>query len=692
MLARLLLPLVLTLLAAAAPLPLEFSDPTANEGWVRQQVQAGRPADLNERCGTPKLDTHDTEDVRWHDGCRHIRPAFLAALLTRAGAPDDASVPVILRGAYLDGVLDLEAAHIRGSQTAMQDCWLTGDLLISDTKFDGPLDLSGTLVGGQLTSSYAFIEGRLLLIGAILKKGIEAPSMHVGSSAFLRGTQIGGAVMLRDARIDGQIDMEGSTIAAGGPFDAQRLSVGPGGLHMRNVAFGGPVDLGHADIEGEVVAEAAIVPEGQTFSAQTLHTHHGSLFLRNMTFGGPVMLNDIDVGGQVALTRSHIAPRQNLNAQRLHAGAGGLDAQEAVFGGGVDFNSARIGDQLDISGMKLAAESHFSAERMQVAGALLARDVTFGKVVDLQALSVDGVLDLRGSHLRELSLEDSDIKADLVFGGRISDNEKWVHWEPCDADAPCLNLRNVRVVNLQDDERAWPAHIKLEGFTYTHLGGAGGDRRQDMRNRPVTWWHDWLQRDPVYSTQPYTQLASVLTAAGDRDAASEIRFYSRDRQRSELLRGCGWLQSFGLVERPDDARPCGPANLASWFGLSVLQVFVGYGIGNYSFRAVGWALIFALIGTAILCSAPGVRGVLPVRFIGIATRGPRQKSLLWCFGASLNRVLPLVTISQEFDEFFNDPKRERLHAWQHVAFGVLALCGWAVGLFVVAAFSGLIQN
>jgi hypothetical protein len=27
-----------------------------------------------------------------------------------------------------------------------------------------------------------------------------------------------------------------------------------------------------------------------------------------------------------------------------------------------------------------------------------------------------------------------------------------------------------------------------------------------------------------------------------------------------------------------------------------------------------------------------------------------------------------------------------------VSFGVLALCGWALGLFVVAAFSGLIQS
>jgi hypothetical protein len=55
-------------------------------------------------------------------------------------------------------------------------------------------------------------------------------------------------------------------------------------------------------------------------------------------------------------------------------------------------------------------------------------------------------------------------------------------------------------------------------------------------------------------------------------------------------------------------------------------------------------------------------------------------------------VLPLITISQEFSEFFNDPKRERLYAWQHVAFALLALCGWALAGFVVAAFSGLIQS
>jgi hypothetical protein len=147
--------------------------------------------------------------------------------------------------------------------------------------------------------------------------------------------------------------------------------------------------------------------------------------------------------------------------------------------------------------------------------------------------------------------------------------------------------------------------------------------------------------------------AGILAAAGNREGAADIRFFGRDRERSELLRGCTWLQKLGLVEKPADDRPSrwGPG-----LGLSALQTFVGYGIGDYAFRDAGWALVLALIGVVTLLFAPGVRGVR--RFANI--RGPRQRSVLWCFGASLHKVLPLITISQEFSDFFNDPKHERL--------------------------------
>lgn len=228
--------------------------------------------------------------------------------------------------------------------------------------------------------------------------------------------------------------------------------------------------------------------------------------------------------------------------------------------------------------------------------------------------------------MRQLDLSEAVVRDDLLVGGHIQsedrrDPEERLQWDAgaCGGLEPCLNLRNARIGNLQDDKFAWPAHITLEGFTYTHLGGIGGDQDQDMRNRPIRWWRHWLNRDPVYSSQPYAHLASVLAAAGNCDGSADIRF-GRNRERVELLRGCTW-KKLGLLKRPD-GRPCGLHQYGAWLSMSALQMFIGYGIGDYSFRAALWALALALIGTVLLCFAPGVRGV-------------RQKSLLWCFGASI---------------------------------------------------------
>jgi len=203
-----------------------------------------------------------------------------------------------------------------------------------------------------------------------------------------------------------------------------------------------------------------------------------------------------------------------------------------------------------------------------------------------------------------------------------------------------------------------------------------------MRNRPVTAWRDWLLLDPIYSPQPYTELASVLAASGDGAAATAIRFIGRDRERAEMMTNCRVWGS-GPADTP--LRPC---DLLGWVGLSILQTTVGYGIGTYTFRALWWTIGLALIGIAMLVFAPGIRGR---RQYGGA-RGPRQKPLIWCFGASLSHVLPVVSLSTEFGDFFNDPQRKRLYAWQQIGFAVLALCGWGLSLFVVAAFSGLTQR
>ncbi len=559
-----------------------------------------------------------------------------------------------------------------------------GGLSMDNVKFGGPVDLTDAQVSGQMSMGNASIADH---------QTFRAQKMHVGAGGlFMRNVKFGGPVDLTDAQV-GQMTMDDASIADHQTFRAQRMHVGAGGLFMKNVKFGGPVDLTDAQVSGQMSMDNASIADHQTFNAQTLHVGAGGLSMDNVKFGGPVDLTDAHVDGVMDMFSATIADQIAFDAQRLHTGE--LLMRSVKFGGPVDLTSAHVDDQMDMEGSSIADQTTFEGQLAHVGtGGLLMRSVKFGGTADFTLLTVDGQMDLRDSHVRRLDLGGAVVSQDLIVGGRrASGIEQWLHWDACDGPSPCLNLRNTRVGNLQDYERAWPAQITLEGFVYNYLGGIGGGHHQDIRNRPISWWRDWLSCDPVYSSQPYTHLAGVLATAGNRDGAADIRFFGRDRERSELLRGCTWLKKLGLIEKLDD-RPCGVRQWGPWLGMAALQVFVGYGIGDHTFRAAGWAVILALIGTVVLCFAPGVRGMWPVNFETTESlpRGPRQKSWLWCFGASLHMVLPLITISQEFSDFFNDPKRERLHAWQHVVFGVLAVGGWVLAGFVVAAFSGLIQS
>ena len=66
----------------------------------------------------------------------------------------------------------------------------------------------------------------------------------------------------------------------------------------------------------------------------------------------------------------------------------------------------------------------------------------------------------------------------------------------------------------------------------------------------------------------------------------------------------------------------------------------------------------------------------------------------WRFGASLHRLLPIVELNKEFKDFFdNTPPQagepRKLLRWQMVFFAGIALAGWVLSFFLLAAMGGL---
>jgi len=155
---------------------------------------------------------------------------------------------------------------------------------------------------------------------------------------------------------------------------------------------------------------------------------------------------------------------------------------------------------------------------------------------------------------------------------------------------------------------------------------------------------------PVFATEP----AKVFREMGFPRKAEDILYAARAEERS-----LAWVRREYL----------------RWLGLSILQVTVGYGIGAHAFRVLYWIVGFALLGNVVLWFSEA-----------------RGKGLVWRFAASLDQLLPIVRLSKEFDDFFDDPERKRLKGWQMAYFVFQALTGYVLASFLVAAMAGLTQT
>ena len=222
---------------------------------------------------------------------------------------------------------------------------------------------------------------------------------------------------------------------------------------------------------------------------------------------------------------------------------------------------------------------------------------------------------------------------------------------------PALILRNARAGALQDQAGAWPPGLDLDGFRYGRIGGITAAGAAAMRTRSADEWQDWLDRDPNFSTQPYAQLAGVLAQEGNRQVADDIAYAARERERRDAIQREDWPS-------------------AAW--LTFLGNVAGYGIGFYTFRVLEWVGGLTAFGAFLL--------------LAFAPRA-RRKGILWCFGASLQRLLPIAEFNRSFRDFFDNPppasswERRNLGPKLAAMFSLLALAGWVLGFALLSALS-----
>jgi hypothetical protein len=726
---------------------------TQAEAWAWSHIEAGEPASFDQPCGASTAPPADP--ALWNAACRTLRGTVLEQMLTRLpwrDAMPHQGLRII--GAHVTGGLDLTNAHIPAALVLIRSR-IEGDVALSRAHLDGLLALDGSIIVGTIDATglesesdvsladarqlghqtdpigvieaqqtvglrNAQIKGSLYLNGGLFHQMVDLRGIHIddelqtsgahflaplwvgsaliGVKASINATRFDGDVLFSNTTIGGLVDASASIFGGTLNLVDTRIAgevflnklVGTGGIELSGSQIGGNAYLVGASSKGPVNAIGTQIAGDLQFDDKV---HFESpLTLSGARVGGMLLMSNARFGGLVSLRGTHVL------------GNGMLDG--ASFEKDLDFISIRVDGDFVLRGVDVAgnlvatdadvehdltlAKGHFHdsanlfdahvrntlhmedasfdkgifASSIQVSGDMLLNGSTFGDAVVLEGARIGGDLTLSGAHLGRLDLTGAAIDGAL----QVDATTTWVNLPG--AAARQLTLVNARLGGIQDgvvgkDEacptsakpNGWPAgaQMELDGFVYNHLGASAGAAGADMRERDVCWWRGWLERDPDFSSQPYVQLAAVMTAHGDQDSAADVLYFGRVRETQIAWESGHYLR---------------------WMLLSALNLVTGYGIGTYTFRALYWIIGLTALGVVLLTWSPGGGG----------------RTLLWRTGASLTRVLPGIEINKEFTDFFDDPERQRLHDWQVAVFSAFVVIGWVLGLFLVAAMTGLTQH
>jgi hypothetical protein len=634
--------------------------------------------------------------------------ARIAGLVDASTLVVDGSV--FLNGqANFGGAVSLLGARI-GSNLNLSTSTFAASVDATNATIDGDVFVMGrATLRGILTLTGARVHGDIDVSTATLTAGLNADAATVGADLMAnRRAKFGGAVSLMAATIGGNLELSTASFAAA--VDATNLVVG-GDLMIDDAMIGGDLTLAGARVHGLLDMSGATLTGALDADAVTV----GQYILANegATFGRDVTLYGAKVGNNLQLDSATFAGAVTVT----NASVGGDVAMNghARFAGAVNLDSAKVGRTVHMDAAAFAGA--VSAANISVGGDLLTdTGTTFAGPLTLRGASIGGSLDLAAARATSIDLS-RVVAQELVLEGLrwscagAASPASWplgdARWRtarcggadpgalpapappgltppaltppslmppartppaltqpalvPATPMLPTLILRNAHVEALQDGTDTWPPLVDLEGFHYDRLGGAAGTGRDDMRNRQPAQWIDWLARNRPYSEQPYTQLAAVLAASGSRDTAERIQLAGREQERQQA-----WLRG----------------DIGVYLWLSFLSLVAGYGIGLYTFQVLYCVVVFTVVGAAVLWFSPNAR-----------RHGP-----MWLLGASLHRLLPVIELNKEFKDFFDNPppthayERPNLNRFQVAFFSALAVVGWILGFFLLAAMGGLTQR
>jgi uncharacterized protein YjbI with pentapeptide repeats len=321
----------------------------------------------------------------------------------------------------------------------------------------------------------------------------------------------------------------------------------------------------------------------------------------------------------------------------------------ASFGGNLEADSLQVGDML-LMGSDRQNKACFKVVDLRsakVTGDIYMNGASFGGRLNADSLQVGGSLlmysdDQNKASFKDVNLNSAKLTGQVAMNGASFDGKLEAEALQAGADLFMYDAHFAHAVNMVFAHVGGSLDLRGATLAGLDLSGASvvGDLRLGDPGKHAIW--KGKNGEPGALNLHNANIGNLMDAQDAWPAKGQLH-----------LDGFGWLFR------------------------TALRDVAGYGIGTYTFRVLWWVLGFSLAGAALLW---------------MTVPAANQHGLIWCFGASLARLLPVIEINKEFTEFFNDPKREHLNGLQNILFSALGIVGWVLGAVLAVAVSGLTQT
>ncbi len=338
--------------------------------------------------------------------------------------------PVEFCGAHLEGQMHLGAAELKAE---LRCHGLNGAVSrIGKDDYGVSVCIDVATIGGQVIFDGACLEGQLKLDGAELKAGLFCAEQNglatwIGKGADsisvqARSATIGGQVVFDGARLEGQLNLDGTTVEAHWICRERNGTVPRIGKDETGVSvwangatIGGQVIFTGAHLEGQLnlngaVLKADFLCEGRNGAVAWIGEDEA---------GVSVWAYGATIGGQMALTGAHLEGQLNLDGAEVKSRL--LFGQNRIYGrtwvgGGVTAKNIVVGNDVQFRGVCCGQSFLWSGAAID--GSFDAADAVIGWWTDFSSTEVKDWMRFDGADFGDtVDLTGALIENELAFGG-----------------------------------------------------------------------------------------------------------------------------------------------------------------------------------------------------------------------------------------------------------------------------------